>query len=71
MKNNLIKMLLSEKIKCLFGHHDDIPYATLIGTQQDIYKCRRCGRYRFFHYGIGCLGTWMEEIPSWCKYKMY
>lgn len=61
-----------QKLKCFFGLHNDVPYATFDNVQENIYKCRCCGKYRIFHYGIGLFTPWMKSIQKYDgMYKKY
>lgn len=41
-------------LKCLFNNHDFEIIAKHKSSQQNLWKCKRCGIFYIQHYGINC-----------------
>ena len=57
-------MKLKSRIKCFFGMHE----REILGFlqpffQQSLGKCKCCGKYELYHYGLN-MGYWTHDITQ-------
>lgn len=51
----------------MFCNHDREPIGR-IGTQQEVHRCRKCGKYQIINYETMSESRWSEDLGDMEKY---